>query len=46
LTRNGGLINLISLYDRLPTEKAEAEYKSLLAINPNLAEAHYNWGVR
>ncbi|MGH9660780.1 MAG: tetratricopeptide repeat protein, partial [Bryobacteraceae bacterium] len=39
-------INLISLYGRLGRpERAEQHYRSAIALNPNLAEAYYNYGV-
>jgi tetratricopeptide (TPR) repeat protein len=39
-------VNLISLYGRTNNpQKASEAYRSAIALNPNLAEAHYNYGV-
>jgi superkiller protein 3 len=39
-------INLISLYGRLnQPEKAAQHYQQAVALNPNLAETYYNYGV-
>ncbi len=39
-------VNLISLYGRSNApEKATEAYRAAIALNPNLAEAHYNYGV-
>ncbi|MFZ4795534.1 MAG: tetratricopeptide repeat protein, partial [Blastocatellia bacterium] len=39
-------LNLLTLYARAGRiEKAEEEYRAIEALNPNLAESHYNYGV-
>ncbi len=39
-------INLISLYGRLgEAARAEEHYRTAIGLNPNMAEAHYNFGV-